>query len=382
MEKEEQLQILKDLIQIKSVNSNEVEVAEYIGKLFQKHHISYKIDKFGEDRANLVAEIGSGKTDQVLGFTGHQDTVSVEDPSAWKHDPFKAEIDGDKLFGRGAADMKSGLAAQVITLIDLVDEGIEIDGKIRFIATAGEEYGTPGANRLNEQGVANDLSALVVGEPTNGQVIYAHSGSLNYQIKSIGKAVHSSRPAEGINAITGLSKYIDAEATLFNDAPEDKILGQLQHSITLIKGGEQVNIIPDYAELYGNIRPTESFDNDQVIATIKNEVAKINKDTEFHLEFNLIHNFRPVETEPDNPFITLVDQAAKDNYQDRDVELQIINAATDASVFITSNPKLPVVIMGADESSVAHQTDEYTTLTSYYETVETYESIAKTYFKQ
>lgn len=381
MQKEQQLQILKDLIRIQSTNGNEAAVSAYIGKLFDQHHISYQIDNFGDDRANLVAEIGSKQTDQVLAFEDHQDTVAVADEHAWQTKPFEPTVVGDKLYGRGSADMKSGLAAEVITLIELAEANVPIKGTVRLIATAGEEYGTPGANRLNEKGIAKDVSAMVVGEPTSGQVIYAHSGSLNYQVKSIGKAVHSSIPEQGVNAIVGLTKYIDAEADLFDQAGNDPFLGPVKHSVTLIKGGEQVNIIPGYAELAGNVRPTLSFDNDRVIAAIKGAIDRINQETPYQLEFSLIHNFRPVETDPKTPFVQLVKQAADTAYQDRQVALKIINGATDASVFIKSNPDMPVVVLGPDAWDVAHQVNEYTTLTSFYETVQSYEQIVKRYFE-
>ncbi len=382
MQKDEQLQILKDLIQIQTPNGNELAVSEYIGKLFDRYHIDYRIDRFGNNRANLIAEIGAGETDRILAFEGHQDTVAVSDPDKWTHDPFQPVITDDgKLYGRGSADMKSGLAAEVISLIELATAKVPISGKIRLIATAGEEYGTPGANRLAADNVAGDVDAMVVGEPTSGQVIYAHSGSLNYQIKSYGKAVHSSIPDKGINAIVGLTKYIDAEAGLFDKAATDPFLGTVKHSVTLIEGGEQVNIIPGYADLYGNVRPTLSFDNDHVIQAIETAVDKINQETDYHLEFSLIHNFHPVETNPKNSFIQLVDQAAHDSYSDREVKADIINGATDASVFIKNNPKMAVVVLGPDAWKMAHQVNEYTTLTSFYETIQAYQKIAERYFK-
>lgn len=257
MNKQEKIKILTDLIKIRSVNGNELAISEYIAALFKKRNIAVKIDRFDDTRANLIAEIGKPSSKGALCFTGHQDTVAVAERDEWEHAPFSGQVIDGKIYGRGAADMKSGLAAQVITLIELVEEQHDFNGIVRFVATAGEEYGAQGAYRLSSQGITQDIGALVVGEPTSGQIIYAHSGSLNYQIKSYGKSAHSSRPAQGINAISGLVKFINAEQTLFDDAPADPFLGHVQHSVTMIKGGQQVNSIPSYAELYGNIRPTK-----------------------------------------------------------------------------------------------------------------------------
>ncbi|MCC7667730.1 ArgE/DapE family deacylase [Liquorilactobacillus satsumensis] len=381
MNKEERLDILKKLITINSVNGNEVAVAQYLADLLAAYGIESQLDQFGDGRANLVAQIGQGKDERVLCFTGHQDTVAVSNAQKWEHPPFEAQISGDQLFGRGAADMKSGLAAEVITLIELVAEGKQPRGTVKFVATAGEEYGTPGAYRLDEQGITKDITAMVVGEPTGGQVVYAHSGSLNYEIKCYGKAAHSSTPEAGHNAINGLVEYINAEAHLFDKTPVDPFLGSVKHSVTLIKGGEQVNIIPDYASLFGNVRPTAEFSNAKVLALIKNKVDELNKKGDTQLEFRLLHNFYPVETSPENPFVKHALQLAQRNYAAGAACLSTINGATDASVFVRSNQAMAVIVLGPDNWQSAHQVDEHTTLSSFNATIETYKQLALDFFK-
>ncbi|KRM30809.1 peptidase, ArgE DapE family [Agrilactobacillus composti DSM 18527 = JCM 14202] len=381
MEDKARLKILTDLIHLNSVNGNEAPVSAYLAKLFASRGIKVRLDPFDDNRSDLIAEVGQGVDARVLAFEGHQDTVAVPDSSQWTHDPFKAEIVGDKLYGRGSADMKSGLAAQVIALLELIDTGQLPKGTVRFIATAGEEYGAPGAYRLKDQGVAQGISAMAVGEPTSGQVVYAHAGSLNYQIKSFGVAAHSSLPEKGVNAITGLVAYINAEQTLFDDAPNDPLLGTVRHSVTILKAGDQVNTIPDYAELYGNIRPTKAFGNQQVIDRIQAKIAQLNAQSQGKLEFKLIHNFYPVATAKDNAFVQLAAKIARATYQDRPVALKTINGATDASVFIQGNPKMAVVILGADAWDRAHQVDEYTTLTSFFATISIYKRLAIEYFE-
>lgn len=381
MEQNEKVQILEDLIKINSVNGNEIEVANYLEDLFAKHGIDAKVDAFGDHRANLTVDFGDG--DQVFGVTGHMDTVAVGDLDKWHTGPFDPHFDGDRLYGRGAADMKSGLAAEVIALIELHDQGELPDGHVRFIATAGEEYGTPGANRLEAAGVAKDLVGLLVGEPTSGNVVYAHSGSLNYRITSAGKSVHSSQPENGVNAIEALVNYCVKERTLFDNAPQDQYLGQVKHSVTVINGGDQVNTIPDSAALEGNIRPTKAFDNDHVIDKIKQAVGEVNAEGQGQLTFELIHNFRPVASDPDGQFVQSTLKYARAAYQDVDhptPALKTINGATDASVFVKHNPDLPVIVLGADEWNIAHQINEYTTLNSYLATIPAYKQIIKHFF--
>lgn len=378
MKDTEKVQILKDLIAINSVNGNELEVAQYLHKLLKKYGIESKIDEFGDQRANLVAEVGNKASQKILGITGHMDTVAVNEKD-WQYPPFKATIIDDKLYGRGSSDMKSGLAAQIISLIELKEANqLPQNGKIRLIITAGEEYGTPGANRLQDQNIAQDLSALLVGEPTGGNIIFAHSGSMNYEVISEGRAFHSSKPEKGINAIQGLVEFINREKDLFNDIEKDPYLGELKHSITIIEGGNQVNIIPDKASLKGNIRPTAIFPNQKVIERLQNLVNEINQNSDYKLTLNVFQSFQPIATKPENDFVQLALRAAKNNF--KDPKLDIINGATDASVFTLRRPDLPVVVLGPDKWDQAHKTNEYTTLSSYLATIETYKEIIRDFF--
>lgn len=379
-EDNERIKVLQDLIKIQTPNGNEIEVSKYIGKLFDQYGVSYQIDEFGNHRSNLIAEIGEKKTDDVLVLTGHQDTVTVPNADNWTHDPFGAEIVGDKLYGRGAADMKSGLAAQILTFIELAKEGYKVPGTLRFVVTAGEENGTPGANRLTEQGAAQDIKAMVVGEATDGNVVYAHDGSYNYQIQSKGKSTHSSTPELGVNALDGLNEYYNREKHIFDDAPVDEYLGKVVHSVTLIKGGDQVNIIPESGELFGNIRPTLAFDNQHVTDRIQETVEDINAHGDYELTFKVLHSWRPVETSPDSHLVKVAKQAAAQDYSDKDVQLITYKGATDASVFTKANPDIDVIVLGPDNASVVHQTDEYTTISSYLNTLKTYKDIVKGYF--
>ena len=379
MDKEKQAKILKDLIQINSVNGNEIDVAAYLAKLFEQYGFKTEIDAFGDRRANLIVEFGSDSSKRVLGVTGHMDTVAIGNRNNWHHAPFGAETQGDRLYGRGAADMKSGLAAQVIALIELKESGWQPDGKIRFIATAGEEYGTPGANRLEERGIAKDLDALIVGEPTGGNIVYATSGSYNYQVICKGRSAHSSMPERGVNAVSGLARFIELEDRLFDNVPFDQYLGSVKHSITILKAGDQVNTIPDHAELRGNIRPTRAFDNQKVTQRLNQAIDYLNQTTDYQLSLNILNDWWPIATDPQNELVKLALTASKNSYQ-KDPELTIINGATDASVFVKHRPELPVIVLGADEWSRAHQVDEYTTWSSYFATISAYQTIMRDFF--
>lgn len=169
MEKEKRIAILQDVIKIRSVNNNEAEVADYYAKLLQTHGIDSTKINYQEGRDNLVATIKKGNSKKVLGLSGHMDVVDAGDESQWKFPPYEAVIDDNKLYGRGSTDMKSGLTAMVIAMIELAEEEVSFDGTVKLLATVGEEIGELGAQQLTEAGYADDLTGLLIGEPTENR---------------------------------------------------------------------------------------------------------------------------------------------------------------------------------------------------------------------
>ena len=159
MDKAQRLSVLDDLIKLETVNCDEEKVANYLKELFEKNGIETELNKYDENRYNLIATIKKGDG-PILGFTGHEDVVATVDDDAWNYGPFNPKhIDG-KIFGRGSSDMKGGLAALAISLIEL-NEDPDFKGNIKFIATVGEEVGEIGAEKLSKEGYADDLSALM-----------------------------------------------------------------------------------------------------------------------------------------------------------------------------------------------------------------------------
>lgn len=239
MEKEEKISILQEIVRINSVNGNEREVAEYLKQLLSKYGIEGKMVSYSDGRDNLVASFENGYQKKVLGLSGHMDVVSAGDESAWIYPPFAAEIHENRLYGRGTTDMKSGLAAMVIAMIELKESGQTFNGTVKLLATVGEEIGELGSEQLTKEGYVDDLDGLIIGEPTNYNLMYAHMGSINYTVISHGKEAHSSMPQKGYNAINHLNEFITRVNEKLNRIAEEfqnPVLGQPIHNITVISG--------------------------------------------------------------------------------------------------------------------------------------------------
>lgn len=405
MDKAQRLSILDDLIKLETVNGNEEIVANYLKNLFEKNGIETELNKYDDKRYNLIASIKKG-SDKILGFTGHEDVVATVDDSKWNYGPFNPKhIDG-KIFGRGSSDMKGGLAGLAIALIEL-NENDNFKGNIKFIATVGEEVGEIGSEKLAKEGYADDLNALVVGEPsnsssrlamekligaglieTNGQTpetrmaaFCAHKGSVTYKVVSHGRAAHSSMPELGINALDNLIAYYIKQGEYFQELvkTEDDVLGTTKPSVTILNGGKQENTIPDYAEMTVKIRTIPEHGNDEIIAELKKIIDQMNQaDPKMNLEFQLLSSNWPVKTDLDSDFMKLVRASYKDVLG---VNIMTVGApgGTDASKFVEANHDLDVVVAGPGNES-AHQVNEFLFEDDYLKYIEIYKTIAERYF--
>lgn len=375
MNKEEKIDVLTHLVQIDSANDHEKDVADYLEQLLADHGITAKQVETAPGRNNLIAEIGDPKATHVFALAGHLDTVSFGDLDSWSHSPLSAEIHGDRLYGRGSADMKGSLAAMIIALIELKESDTELPGRIRFIGTVGEENGATGSKQLTADGTVDDIDGMIIGEPTSGDVVYAHNGSLNYTVVSEGKQVHSSIPETGSNALTNLVKFINAEADLFDDVKPSKEVGPLVHSITVFNSGDQVNTIPGHAELRGNIRATPEFGNGAVIKRLNMIVRGLSSAPGVDLSFNVDDSFDPVLNAEDDPLITLAQTEASDVMK-RDAALKVIHGATDASEYRKAEHQFPIAVIGAGDWETAHKLNEYVELSQFLVMNDIYKRIA------
>lgn len=376
MGNEEKIAILQELIRIKSVNGNEGEVAAYLNQLLNQHGIQGEIISHTEGRDNLVATYHNGQG-RVLGLSGHMDVVSAGDESNWTYPPFAAEIKGNRLYGRGATDMKSGLAAMVIAMIELKESGKPFNGTIKLLATVGEEVGELGSEQLTKAGYVDDLDGLIIGEPTNYHLMYTHMGSINYTVVSHGKEAHSSMPQEGYNAINHLNEFItranEQMDALANDF-QNSALGKTIHNVTVINGGNQVNSIPSQAQLQGNIRSIPEFPNDQIIDLLQKIVDELNEGTNYHLELTIDYNKIPVKANPDSSLIHHVQKQFKQ-------PLPLVGAAatTDAAEFTKSAHSFDFVVFGPGVVNLPHQIYEYVEIDNYLDMIDTYQAIILSY---
>lgn len=354
---EEKIQMLADIVAMKTVNENEIEVAEYLKDLFADYGIKSTIIPVTDTRVNLVAEIGSG--DPVIGLSGHMDVVSIDNASKWSFDPFTLTEEGGKLYGRGTDDMKAGLLNLILTMIELKEKDELKNGTIRLLATTGEEVGAAGSKKLYEEGYMKDVDYLLIPEPSNDTIIYAHKGSLNMTITSHGQAAHSSMPSEGYNAINPLMAYLlELDEELNQHPTKNEILGELVMNTTIFNAGEQINTLPSKAVAELNIRTIPEFANDAVIQLFKETADKFN-DEGADLEVEVTMSLPSVYGDKESRLVKSAQEIAE-KHLDFDIAIDSMPGVTDAANLLQDKDNdFPLIILGPGETKMAHQPDEY-----------------------
>ncbi len=237
---------LKDLIRIDTQNppGRTKEAVDYLLNVADElGGITSTVHSLDEDRHNIVWKIGDEHKKKIV-LCGHLDTVPIGNLEFWDFDPFSSKkFDGDKIGGRGAADMKAGVVSILGTIAYLLEDADSLPWQIVFVGTADEEVSMAGARAVRDE-VMKNAEFLFITEPTDGHVGIAEKGVLQLKAKFIGKAAHGSMPDLGINAILVMAEFLENILEL----PPDEVhplLGKTTINIGRIQGGTKVNIVAD-----------------------------------------------------------------------------------------------------------------------------------------
>jgi acetylornithine deacetylase/succinyl-diaminopimelate desuccinylase family protein len=245
--------LLRDLVKLSSVNPMgrdlpsdiclEHRVTAYLERFFRELGAPFERQSVAPGRDNIVAHFVNPAAQRTLLFEVHQDTVPVDHMTI---DPFGAAIDGNRLYGRGACDIKGGMAAMMAAFARLVRDKPSGAANLTLACTVDEEYTFLGVQELVKRGIKADMA--VVAEPTRLNIVHAHKGVARWHVAAPGRSCHSSSPEQGINAIYRMGRLlveIEMYAQKLRAGPGDPLLGPPTLSVGRIEGGTSVNTVPD-----------------------------------------------------------------------------------------------------------------------------------------
>ncbi len=256
------IDFLQRLIQTESLPGEEGKIAQVVMREMEK--LGY--DEVYSDKAgNVIGCIKGANNAQPMMFNTHLDHVDVGEHHAWPYPPFGGEIHDDKVWGRGAVDIKGPLAAQVYGAGRLKTQGFTPPGDVYVSAVVYEEIGGVGARHLAQYLCP---SLIVIGEPSNNELRRGHRGRLEMVLHVKGKSVHASIPQKGINPLDVISRFISTLGRL--EMSHDIDLGYSSVTPTLIRTDQiSSNVVPGEVWLTLDWRNIPSESEQDVFAKLQ-----------------------------------------------------------------------------------------------------------------
>jgi len=362
-------ELLKKLVQAESTpQKGELAAAQVISAELSRSGIDSRIDTWEQTRANIIAQVKSGGPKDALLFACHLDVVGPGE-AKWEKPPFGAAESDGKIYGRGSADMKGGIAAAVTAIGQIVDSGIKLQGDIVFAAVAGEETDSCGAKRfISESSRLPDLVGVVIPEPTDFALVTAHRGMLWLEVTTKGKAAHGSTPQLGVNAITSMRSVLNELEDYEIPTEAHKLLGECSMSVNTITGGEALNVVPDKCSIGIDIRTLPEQNHQNIITDLEKIFAKLKSENpRFDAEVSVVRRVQPLETDCGCDFVNDFCSAVGTS------ETKAVGFTTDGPHFASLGA--PVVIFGPGKPHLCHKPDEYIEISDIEKAVELYKDI-------
>jgi acetylornithine deacetylase/succinyl-diaminopimelate desuccinylase-like protein len=407
------LNTLCDLVRIPSVNpmGREVQgdvyfehrVTDYLQQLFDRLGLPWIRQTVAPGRDNILArldgEMPAADGGPILMFEAHQDTVPVEGMTI---DPWQPEVRQGRVYGRGACDIKGGMACMLTALSRLAEERPPGMATVVMACTVDEEYGFTGARHVEQlwqqkmgtdattnRGLAGEPvqsvvekgrffsrrpDAVVVSEPTGLDVVVTHKGVVRWRCRTRGRAAHSSQPQSGHNAIYDMAHVVAAWERYANEVVpalgEHPLLGRPSLSVGLIAGGISVNVVPDHCMIEIDRRTLPGEDEwtawQQAMEYVARELPP-----HVRLEYDEPHQAVPALPSDGNQ--QLAERVSRAAHAAGGPGRSIgVPYGTDAPAFASAG--IPTVVFGPGSIAQAHTVDEWIE-------VEQLEAAAESYYR-
>jgi succinyl-diaminopimelate desuccinylase len=357
--KKELVDLTIRLVQTPTENppGNEKGAAQFLRLFLSKMGFKIKTVLSPKGRWNLMAERRWGRGGRTLIFNGHLDVVPAGDPSQWKYPPFQGKLSKGRIYGRGASDMKSGIASFIhaLSTIDRSKLSFHQGAVILHLVSDEESHGHQGMGFLSQRGGIRGDAALV-GEPTDLQPVIAQKGALWLRISTLGKSAHSSKPHLGVNAIEKMIKLMERLSSI-PLGKEHPLLGKPTLSIGTIQGGTKINVVPDRCEIEVDRRMLPGEKKEEVLGKLKGVLDLLqSQDPFFKYRMEEIDFAEPSEVNPEEEIVKMGVEAIQ-KVMGKKPLLRAFSGFTD-SRFYVNQCHIPTLIFGPGGVDQSHTTDE------------------------
>ncbi|MFO0851974.1 MAG: M20 family metallopeptidase [Gemmataceae bacterium] len=357
--------LLADLVRLPSVNPMgrpdlpphllyESRVTDYLEARLRSLNVPYTRSPVALGRDNITATYTPPHPTAHLLWEAHQDTVPVDGMTI---DPFAATVRDGRLYGRGACDVKAGLAAMLAAFTRLVTEKPARSAAVTVAFTVDEEHTFLGVQHLMRSGVRADFA--VVAEPTGLNLVTAHKGVARWRTETDGRACHSSRPQDGVSAVYRMAKVlttIERYADRLMRSTADPLLGPPTVSVGVVQGGVSPNTVPDRCRIEVDRRLLPGESAAAALADFEAAV-RAGPGVDFPVKSTLTFACPPLAPTA-HPLLARLGAAVDAVVGSHRVEA--VPYGTDASTIAEAG--VPAVVFGPGDIAQAHTHDEWVEL--------------------
>nr|AIF12083.1 acetylornithine deacetylase or succinyl-diaminopimelate desuccinylase (dapE) [uncultured marine thaumarchaeote KM3_54_F04] len=337
----------------------EQEVCEYLSDILKSLGMKVRLQEVLPKRPNIIAEVLGGNNGKSIMFNGHIDTVPIGNIEKWNTDPYKAIIKDNKLFGRGATDMKGSIASMIIAIKYIMNNVEDFNGKIIFTGVMAEETTGLGTQKVLEENIKTDMA--IVGEPSDEKIYRAHKGTLWFNIFTYGKLEHSSESdTKSNNAIINMMKLIEEINKISKEleGKNNSLVGHPSINVGLIEGGTKQNMIADSCKVSIDRRILPEEEPNEILDELRvrfDNLRLIDNRLKFNIEKDTIRE--AVEVSESEPIVQEVKRAVNKILNINPI-VSGMKATTDMSILVNQG-NIPSVIYGPGFIKQAHTIDEF-----------------------
>lgn len=355
--------LVADLVRIETENppGNERACSEFIVDWFDDRGVDADlVSEPHPDRPQVGVRVGDG--DPTLVLNGHIDVVPTGDRDQWSHHPYRAAVEDETLYGRGSADMKTGVAIGMLATVALADrirDG-ELDGSVVFQAAIGEETAEPGTKTLLERGYDGDYGVVL--EPTSMRTATSEKGLAWYKITVAGDPSHASQPDQGSNAVRNARPVLDALEEYDDTVRErvDDLLGRAYATVTMVSAGTKENVVPENATITVDRRFLPEEDVSVIDEEIDELLARAAEKHDIEVSWQRTRTYESAAIDPDSHLADVFRRHSAAVANVPEAPWGIV-ASTDVRNFV-NDAGMEAVTWGPGELSQAHTYDEHVDL--------------------
>jgi acetylornithine deacetylase len=350
--------LARALIQIDSRNPTlaadspgEGACARVLASVLDDWGFSVEVTEIAPGRSNVVARIGPSDAPALM-FNGHLDVVGVE---GMVHAPFSAEVRDNRIYGRGSADMKGGVAAMCAAAVSAPTSNT--NGQILVTAVIDEEYESLGMRALLESGVRAD--AAIITEPTRLAICPAHRGFVWFEVSFTGRAAHGSRYDIGVDAIMHAGLFLtelDGLEKTRAIGPLHRLLGRGSLHASTIHGGVGLTTYPERCDLQIERRTLPGESPEMAMREITDAVARVrSRRPDLDARVTFIKAQLPSDVPGDAPIVVRLQTALQ--REGMPVQIEGLSAWTDAALL--NEAGIPAICFGPGDIALAHAAEEF-----------------------